>query len=658
MIEKINLGDVIEGTLSVNKSGSAYLVSDKIKKDIYVHKKNTSKGLHLDTVKIEIFKGRDRKLEGKVIEVVKRFKDTFVGTIEISKNFAFVVPDSPKMVVDIFIPIEQISDAKDGQKVVVELTKWGGKRNNPNGKVIQVLGNAGENDTEIHSILHEYGLPYKFDEDVEAEANMIPLEITEEEIGKRRDMRDILTFTIDPDTAKDFDDALSVEYVGENVQVGIHIADVSHYVRPGTELDKEAYERGTSVYLVDRVVPMLPENLSNGLCSLRPLEDKLCFSAIFTLDTNGNIIDEWFGRTVINSDHRFTYEEAQVIIENDSDTIDITNFDMGDLANSKMREAKFLWEVIRAVKTLDKVAKKMRAVRHKEGSISFDKREIKFILDEDNKPVDVSFKTLKDSNKLIEEFMLLANKRVAKFLNEKKITSVNRSHGQPDIVKLQNLKNYIGTLGYSLNIGENDNIRESINKLLLEVKGTSEENIVNNLVIRSMQKAEYSTKNIGHYGLGFMDYSHFTSPIRRYPDVMIHRILNRVLQGYSPYKEEKVSTKCKHLSNKEVTAQKASRDSIKYKQCEYMEGNVGRVYDGVVVSVQNYGLFIEISETNCEGFVSLGEISGDSYQADVDNFCVVGYNTGEKIRLGDEVTVVIKSVDVEKKTIDLSLLKL
>jgi len=658
MKERIEINDIIEGTLHTNKSGSAYLVSDEINKDIYIHKSKTNKGLHLDTVKIKILKGKKRAFEGSVIEVIKRFKTRFVGTIQVSPKFAFLIADSKKMSTDIFIPINKIKGAKDGQKVVVELTEWSDKRKTPNGEVVQVLGDSGNNDTEIHSILEEYGLPYEFNEDIEAEANMIPLEITEAEVSNRRDMRDVLTFTIDPDTAKDFDDALSVEYVGDNVQVGIHIADVSHYVRPGTDLDTEAYNRGTSVYLVDRVVPMLPENLSNGLCSLRPHEDKLCFSAIFTFDNNGNVIDEWFGRTVIHSDHRFTYEEAQVIIENDSDSIDITNFDMGDLVNSKMRKAKFLWEVIRAIRTLDKFAKQMRAVRHKEGSISFDKREIKFKLDENKKPIDVEFKVSKDANKLIEEFMLLANRRVSEFLNSKKIPTVNRLHEEPDGIKLKNLETFLRGYGYDVNLSETDNLSDNINNLLINVKGTSEENIVNNLIIRSMQKAIYSTKKEGHYGLGFDDYTHFTSPIRRYPDIMVHRILNRVLEEYSPYKEYNLSTRCAYLSNCEVKAQKASRESIKYKQCEFMMDKIGKVYDGTVVGVTNYGLFVEIKETNCEGFINISEINGDYFQADTENHRLVGSNTGEVIRLGDEVTIIINRVDMLNKNIDLKLLKI
>lgn len=657
MKEKIEINDILEGNLHVNKSGSGYFVSDNIKKDIYIHKSNTNKGLHLDKVVIEVFKGKDRALEGRVIEIIHRFKTKFVGTIQVSDRFAFLVPDSQKMSTDIFIPIKKLNGAKDGQKVVVELTKWEENRKTPNGKVIEVLGDSGDNDAEIHAILEEYDLPYKFNADVEAESEMIPLTISDEEIEKRLDMRDVLTYTIDPDTAKDFDDALSFERNSNgNYNVGIHIADVSHYVRPGTELDREAYERGTSVYLVDRVVPMLPERLSNGVCSLRPHEDKLCFSAIFEITEGGEVVQEWFGRTVIHSNHRFTYGEAQEIIENDG-KVSLSLFETSD-NKGYVPSTNLMNQLCDSVMKLDKIAKTLRKKRHEDGSISFDKREIKFKLDENNKPVDVLFSISKDANKLIEEFMLLANRKVAIFLNSKNIPSVNRLHDEPDLAKLNILKDFIVQFGYNVKLDNPDELRSNINKLLSDVKGTPEENIVNNLVIRSMQKAVYSTRNDGHYGLGFEDYTHFTSPIRRYPDVMIHRILNRVLKGYSPHKEVKLMTKCQYLSNREVKAQKASRDSVKFKQCEFMMDNIGKVYDGTIVGVTNYGLFVEIQDTNCEGFVNISEISGDTYNADLTNFCVVGYNTGEVIRLGDEVTIIIKDVDILKKNIDLNLLKL
>jgi len=655
----ISINDKLEGELRMNSSGSAYLVSNNLPKDIYVHKKHTNQGLHLDLVKVEIIQGKDRGLEGKVIEVIKRFKTKFVGTLQVSDRFAFLVPDSPKMPTDIFIPLSKLNGGEDGQKVVAEITNWKKDAKNPNGKVVEVLGQAGDNDTEIHSILHEYGLPYNFDEDVEDEANNIPLFPDEYEIAKRKDMRNVLTFTIDPDTAKDFDDALSVEWIDGKMQVGIHIADVSHYVRPGSALDKEAYDRGTSIYLVDRVVPMLPENLSNGVCSLRPNEDKLCFSAIFTLDNNGKVLEEWFGRTVIHSDHRFSYEEAQCIIEWDKSSGDGLVLNNGiemKWEDKRMwSDAKFFREITDAIQVLDKTAKKMRKKR---GSLDFDGQEVKFILDENGKPIDIMFKTQKDANKLIEEYMLLANKRVAKYLNDKKIPMVNRVHDEPDPTKLKSLKDFIIQFGYKIDISDADAIKKSLAELLAEVKGTPEENIINNLVIRTMQKAEYSTQNIGHYGLGFEDYGHFTSPIRRYPDVMLHRILDRQLSGKSAQKQSKLDPRCTYLSQREVTAQKASRDSVKFKQCEFMADKVGKVYHGTVTSVQTYGVFVMIEETNCEGLVRLSEIGGDTFTADMDNYCLKGFNTGENIRLGDEVTIVVKGVDIEKKNIDLTLIRL
>lgn len=641
----IKIGDKLIGELSMTLNGSAYFtwsylsqgINDKQPKDVYISEKKTNKGLHLDTVMVEITKITDKGPEGKVIEIIKRFKTKFVGTLNVSDKFAFLIPDSNKMNKDIFIPLNNLNGGVDGQKAVAEITQWKDDHKNPKGIIINVLGNKGDNDTEIHSILCEYGLPYTFNEDVEKESEEIPLFPSEEEISKRKDMRNVLTFTIDPDTAKDFDDALSVEWVNGKMVVGVHIADVSHYVKPNTKLDDEAYERGTSVYLVDRCVPMLPERLSNGVCSLRPNEDKLCYSAIFTLDQYGNVEDEWFGRTAINSNYRFTYEEAQTYIEE------------GDNVSHSENVVKH------AILSLDKMAKKMRKKR---GSLEFNGQELKFKLDENGKPVDIIFKVQKDSNRLIEEYMLLANKQVTKFLNDSKVPMINRVHAEPNLEKLQSLKDFITQFGYDIKTNDTDEIKKSLNKLLEDVKGTSEENIINNLVVRTMKKAEYSTVNIGHYGLGFVDYGHFTSPIRRYPDVMLHRILTEVITKKSPQKVDKISDMCKYLSQREIVAQKASRDSIKFKQCEYMEDKIGKVYEGTVVSVVKYGLFVSMKDTNCEGMVRLSDIGGDTFQVDLDNHCVKGYNKGEIIRLGDDVSIVVKSVDVEKKNIDLTLIRL
>jgi len=652
----IKIGDTLEGKISMTASGNAYLVNHDLPKDIYIHKNNTNKALHLDSVKIKVIKGQDRQLEGIVTEIVQRFRLTFVGTIQVSTKQAFFIPDSNKMPIDMFVPLNKLNGALNGQKVIAKLTTWKSDAKSPNAEIIEILGFSGDNDVEIHSILHEYDLPYNFEPDIIAESEAISSEIKDSEIAERRDMRTALTFTIDPADAKDFDDALSVQWVDGNLAVGIHIADVSHYLKTDTDLDKEAYRRGTSVYLVDRVVPMLPERLSNDLCSLKPREDKLCFSAIFTLDQNGTVINEWFGRTIINSWHRFTYESAQDIIEGNAD--DFENEIRQIWGEDKHLYIKIAKDLKDSVLVLDRYAKKLRAQRLGDGSITFDKHEIKFKLNEENKPIDIIFKVTKDSNKLIEEFMLLANKKVAELLNKNEFPIVNRVHEEPLPEKINTLKQFIKQFEYTINTTTPEEITKSLNKLLNDVQGKPEENMISNLVVRTMQKANYSIKNLGHYGLGFDDYAHFTSPIRRYPDVMVHRLLDRFLLNKSKPKIEKLESRCTYLSERERKAQKAERDSIKYMQSLYMVERIGKIYDGIVTSIMEYGIFVEITENFCEGLIRLSEINGDTFVTDMNNYCIKGLKTGEIIRLGDKVQIVVSSVDIEKKNINFALIKL
>lgn len=515
MIEKnnkIKIGDVLEGNLNMNASGSAYLVSTELPKDIYVHGSKTNKALHLDTVKVEVIEGRGRAIEGRVVEIVKRFKTEFVGVLQITERFAFLVPDSPKMNVDIFIPLSKLKGGKDGQKAVARLTNWKNDAKSPNGEIIEVLGDAGNNDVEIHSILNEYSLPYKFPDLVLDEANSIPLEISESEISKRKDFRNVFTCSIDGADAKDLDDALSVEFVDGLLKVGIHIADVTYYVRPNTELHKEAYNRGNSVYLVDRVVPMFPERLSNGLCSLNPHVDKLVFSFIFTLDNNGKILNQEFCRGVINSDYRLTYDYVQTIING------------GDAETKELKDNLLV---------LDKYAKKLRQVRTKD-SLSFNKREVKIQLDENAKPIGIMLQESNDAHKLIEEFMVLTNRRVDEFISSKGVPTLHRTHDAPDQTKINNLKEYIKPLGYNIKTDTSDDLKKSLNKLLDDIKGTPYEEMIGTLVVRAQQKAIYQTKNDGHWGMGLEYYVHVTSPIRRFCDKLVHQILTEVLpnNGY------------------------------------------------------------------------------------------------------------------------------
>jgi ribonuclease R len=645
------------GTLDITSNGNGYFVSDDFEKDIFIPSNNLGKGLQNDTVKAYVYKrNRSNKLEADIIEIIERDKTTFVGVLQMSKNFGFVLCDNQKMYVDIFISKARVNGAEHGDKVQVKITDWPENSKNPFGKIIQVLGKPGDHNTEIHSILLEYGLPYKFENEVEKDASSLSLEITKEEISKRRDMRQDLTFTIDPKDAKDFDDALSfTKLTNGNYEIGIHIADVSHYVQPNTIIDKEAYSRATSVYLVDRVVPMLPEILSNGACSLRPNEEKLTFSAVFEINEKAQIIKEWFGRTVTYSDKRFAYEEAQVIIETNSnfipENISITN------ESYHVSDA-----IVEATLKLNELAKILRKQRMKEGAISFDRVEVKFNLDENANPTGVFFKESKAANKLIEEFMLLANRKVAEFIGKEKNKPTNKTfiyrvHDEPDIEKLAALQNIVSNFGYKMNTLTRESTTESLNKLLNDVHGKPESNMIETLAIRTMSKAVYTTNNIGHYGLAFDYYSHFTSPIRRYPDVMTHRLLQHYLEGGKSLNQDDYEAKCKHSSKQEELASKAERQSIKYMQVKYMQDHKDEEFSGVISGVTEWGIYVEITSNKCEGMVRIRDIKNDYYIFDEKQFAIIGQSTKHIYQLGDSVTVKVKHTDLERKHLDFTLIE-
>lgn len=656
------------GIFDASSRGSGYVICDAFEEDIFIASNNVNKALDGDEVELYVFKRRKRgKLEGEITQIIKRAKTQYVGVIQIHEknNFAFVVPDSNKMTTDIFVPINKINKAEDGDKVLVELVDWPEKADSPNGRVKEVLGKPGEHNTEIHAILAEYGLPYEFPKEVEDFANQIDTSIKPEEIKKRRDMRKDLTFTIDPKDAKDFDDALSFKVLENGLfEIGIHIADVSHYLEEGTILDDEAYERATSVYLVDRVVPMLPEILSNGACSLRPHEEKYTFSAVFKLNEKAEIKDQWFGRTVTYSDARFAYEEAQAVIENNTDFVISNNTEMSSIKTEIPEDVSLTGktyntqpEIAEAILVLDRLAKKMRSKRMRSGAISFDKVEVRFTLDEQANPTGVHFKTSKDANKLIEEFMLLANRKVSEFVSKMKPskTFVYRVHDEPDESKLAALQGVVARFGHKLNFKSRDSISSSLNKLLEDVQGQKEQNLVDTLAIRTMAKAEYTTHNIGHYGLAFDYYSHFTSPIRRYPDVMAHRLLQRYLDGEKSANEEIYEEKCMHSSNMENLATKAERDSIKYMQIKFMQDHKDEEFVGVISGVTDWGIYVEIITNKCEGMVRIRDIKDDYYEFDQDQFALVGRDTKNMYQLGDEVVVKVKQADLVKRHLDFDL---
>ncbi len=644
------------GRVDIAGRGQGYVIVDDLEEDILVKNKNLNKALQGDIVEVYVFKRRKRgKTEGEVTKILQRKRTEFVGTIQVMENFAFVDVSDYKMYTDIFVPKGNIGNAKNGEKVLVAMEDWPENADSPFGRVIKTLGNPGEHNTEIHSILAQYGLPYEFPYEVEEFANNLDTKIHSEEIKKRRDMRDELTFTIDPKDAKDFDDALSFKKLENgNYEVGIHIADVSHYLQPGTVLDDEAYERATSVYLVDRVVPMLPEILSNGACSLRPNEEKYTFSAVFEMNTKAEVLKKWFGRTVTYSDARFAYEEAQHIIENP----DATEYEIPSEISLTEKKYSVKKEIAEAIIELDRLAKILRKNRMRQGAISFDKIEVKFKLNEHNEPEGVYFKESKDANKLIEEFMLLANRSVAEFIGKQsnKKVFVYRVHDEPDDEKIAALENIIKRFGYKLNTKDRNSTAASLNKLLKDVQGKKEQNLVDTLAIRSMSKAVYTTNNIGHYGLAFDYYTHFTSPIRRYPDVMVHRLLQRYLDGKNSVKEEKYEDKCSHSSDMENLASNAERDSIKYMQVKYMQDHKDQNFLGVISGVTEWGVYVEILSNKCEGMVRLQDLKDDHYIFDKDEYAVLGQHSKNIYQLGDEVYVKVKNADLVKKHLDFTML--
>lgn len=631
--------NVVTGTFVRRSNGKNSVVTDTDSESIFVAERNSMHALNGDRVRIFVSAARRGiEPEAEVIEIIEKKDQTFIGTIRVERQIAYLQTDSKFLATDIIIPRAKLKGATNGQKAIVKITSWPDDAKNPIGEVVDVLGLTGDNTTEMHAILAEFGLPYRYPENVDKAAQKIGAGITEEEIACREDMREVTTFTIDPKDAKDFDDALSIRTLPNgNYEVGVHIADVTHYVRPDSLLDKEAQKRATSVYLVDRVVPMLPEHLSNGICSLRPDEEKLTFSCIFEIDAQAKVKSYRISRTVIKSDRRFTYEEAQQVIETG----------VGDFANE--------------ILTLDSLAKQLRKERYENGSVEFDRCEVRFEIDEAGHPVSVYFKESKDANKLIEEFMLLANKTVAKAIgcppnHRAPKAFVYRIHDMPDPGKLADLSKIARTFGYKVkDTGSSREVNRSINRMLADVKGRGEENFLSTLAIRSMAKAVYSTTNVGHYGLGFEYYTHFTSPIRRYPDMMVHRLLERYMAGGRSVNQEKLEDQCKHSSDMEQLAANAERASIKYKQVEFMADRIGEVYEGVISGVTEWGLYVELSENMCEGLVPMRDLADDYYDFDEKNYCLVGRRRGVRYRLGDEVKVKIARASLEKKQLDFVL---
>ncbi len=635
----ITLNKYVTGTIDRNNNGKTHLIPDDGGEKIFIADRNLGHAMKNDKVRVLVYAKRSgRQTEGEVVEIIERNRTTFVGVMNIVGGVSFVVVDNRLLSNDIYIPHGKLNDAKDGQKVFVKMTDWPEKAKNPFGEVIDVLGEVGENNTEMHAILAEYGLPYSYPEELTVLADQIDITISDEEIKRREDCRATTTFTIDPVDAKDFDDALSYKQLENgNVEIGVHIADVSHYVTPHSPIDKEAFDRATSVYLVDRTIPMLPEKLCNMVCSLRPNEDKLTYSVLFEMNDKAEVVNYRITKAIICSNRRFTYEEAQTIIETG--------------------QGEFCEELL----AMNALAVQLRANRFKAGAISFERSEVRFNIDEQGKPLSVYFKEAKEANKLVEEFMLLANRTVAEHIGKVKKgdrakTFVYRIHDEPNQEKLANFSQFISRFGYKLKTsGKKNEISSAINRLLDNVAGKREQNLVETLAVRSMAKAIYTTDNIGHYGLAFDYYTHFTSPIRRYPDVLVHRLLFSYLQGGNSVKEETYEKMCQHCSDREQVAASAERASIKYKQVEFMSDKKGQVFDGVISGVTEWGLYVEITSNKCEGMVPLRDMDDDFYTYDEKNYCIIGRQSRKKYQLGDEVQIMVQRANLEKKQLDFVL---